>query len=275
MVASVDLAKYDTDKSAGYLANYRSHLGHLFDEPIKLLELGVQRGGSMLLWRDLFSNAEIAGLDLNRIDLADDSGRIHLYQGFQQDHQILDTIRAEVAPGGFDVIIDDASHLGEYTAASFWHLFPRHLKPGGTYVIEDWSCGYWSHWSDGHRYTGSRLAVGDADDAASLVSAPTGAVEWLRRRARASSRPIAARLEKVPRVKSVLRRLYTRAEGRSLTRRFPSHDYGMVGFVKQLVDACAVDVMDNLENGEPAHSPRGQIEFVTFYPSQVFIRKIG
>ena len=38
-------------------------------------------------------------------------------------------------------MLDDASHLVDPTRTSFELLFPR-LRPGGSYVIEDWS---WSH----------------------------------------------------------------------------------------------------------------------------------
>ena len=38
----------------------------------------------------------------------------------------------------FDLIVDDASHLYRPTLASFEVLYPR-LRPGGTYVIEDWA----------------------------------------------------------------------------------------------------------------------------------------
>ena len=40
-----------------------------------------------------------------------------------------------------DLVVDDCSHLYEPTRASFNELFPR-LRPGGAYVIEDWS---WAH----------------------------------------------------------------------------------------------------------------------------------
>ncbi|MEI6536712.1 MAG: class I SAM-dependent methyltransferase, partial [Verrucomicrobiaceae bacterium] len=129
----IDLSAYDTDKSELYLARYTREFGHLYAEEIKLLELGVQRGGSMYLWRDLFPNGQIAGLDLNPIPITDDSGRIHIYQGFQQDRAVLDRLAGEVAPEGFDIVLDDASHVGEYTRDSFWHLFRHHLKPGGIY----------------------------------------------------------------------------------------------------------------------------------------------
>ena len=85
MTGRVDLSQYDTDKSPEYLARYEREFGHLFDEPIRLLELGVQRGGSMYLWRDLLPKATIVGLDLNEIPIDDDTGRVHVYQGYQQD----------------------------------------------------------------------------------------------------------------------------------------------------------------------------------------------
>jgi SAM-dependent methyltransferase len=265
----INLADYDTDKSADYLANYEREFGHLFDAEISLLEIGVQRGGSMRLWLDLLPNAQIAGLDLNEIDVEDDTGRLHVYQGFQQDPATLDRLASEVAPDGFDVILDDASHMGRYTSESFWHLFPNHLKPGGVYVIDDWGCGYWPDWADGHAFTGDRKTLGDFRDQAARASAEPGKVEDLRRRIRASARPIAAKLS--PDAREKLEKLYMRVEGASVQRRFKSHDYGMVGFIKQLVDATSVRSIDRdrsatFDNG---------IASVNVYEEQVFVHKRG
>jgi hypothetical protein len=104
------------------------------------------------VWRDYFRNGHIIGLDLERVDIDDQTSSIHTYQGDQRDLNLLDRIRAERAPEGFDVIIDDASHVAEYTKISFWHLFDNHLKSGGIYVIEDWRVGYWEAWPDGAKY---------------------------------------------------------------------------------------------------------------------------
>ena len=86
--------------------------------------------------------------------MAEADGRIVVYRGRQEDADLLDRIAAEQAPAGFDVVIDDCSHLAAPTRASFWHLFDRHLKVGGVYVIEDWGVGYWDRWPDGARYSG-------------------------------------------------------------------------------------------------------------------------
>jgi len=195
--------RYDTDKEeSGYTSVYEELLRPLLDQDVRLLELGVFKGGSLLLWRDYFARGLISGLDLNTPALDDPSGRIKLFAGRQDDVELLDRIAAEVAPDGFDVIIDDCAHLGTVAETSFWHLFRRHLKPGGIYVVEDWGTGYWSKWPDGEAYQ--------------------------------TPRP--------PRRNQLIGLLPTRLRARASrvagSKRLPSHDAGMVGFVKRLVDEC-------------------------------------
>ena len=62
---------------------------------------------------------------------------------------MLGRIRREHAPDGFEVIIDDASHVGQLSARSLQALFIEHLRPGGLYIIEDWGTGYLPSWPDG------------------------------------------------------------------------------------------------------------------------------
>ncbi|MCK4913151.1 MAG: hypothetical protein KAS69_00960 [Planctomycetes bacterium] len=87
-------------------------------------------------------------MDLEPAHIEDSSGRIIVYEGHQEDTDLLDRIGKESAPQGFDIIVDDCSHLAELTSRSFWHLFDNHLKPGGLYVIEDWGTGYTNDWVD-------------------------------------------------------------------------------------------------------------------------------
>src|ERR1043165_1425296 len=56
---------YDTDKAehGHYLRNYEQYFQPLLDQDVKLLELGVYKGGSLLLWRDYFEKGLIVGLD--------------------------------------------------------------------------------------------------------------------------------------------------------------------------------------------------------------------
>jgi hypothetical protein len=151
---------YDTDKSKYMIQLYEEILNPIAERDVRLLELGVYRGGSLLMWKDFFGQGKVVGLDCDPLEVFSDEPRIHVYKGLQQDFELLDRIRAETAPEGFDVIIDDASHVAEYTRPSFWHLFRKHLKPGGWYCIEDWGTGYWESWPDGRHYTGSNHTDG-------------------------------------------------------------------------------------------------------------------
>jgi hypothetical protein len=203
--------KYDTDKSDEYLRNYEHACGHLRDVPISLLEIGVNKGGSLLLWRDYFARGEIFGLDIYPpANLSDASGRIHVLQGDQGNAAQLDAIASTASPSGFNIIIDDASHIGILTATTFQTLFYKHLRPGGFYAIEDWGTGYWEAWPDG-----SRPAYHD--------------------------------------------RLQFVNDG----KRFASHQGGMVGFVKQLLDECALPDILNPRFGVPG-SRRSYVRSIHF-----------
>jgi hypothetical protein len=150
----LDLQRYDTDKVPhGYLEVYDPVLRPFLDREITLLELGVAKGGSLLLWRDYFPRGTIVGVDKGDPPAwAEREARIRVFQGYQHDPGFLSSVARQTAPDGFDIVIDDASHLAVLTRLGFWHLFDHHLKPGGLYVIEDWGTGYWDDWPDGQRY---------------------------------------------------------------------------------------------------------------------------
>lgn len=97
---------------AHYMRNYDELLGPMRQRPIKLLELGIAEGDSLRRWAEWLPRAAVVGLDIRPRIPGLDSDRIVTYQGEQQDTALLDRIRREQAPDGFDVIIDDASHVG-------------------------------------------------------------------------------------------------------------------------------------------------------------------
>jgi hypothetical protein len=120
-----------------YLNEYDRLFTPLREAPIRLMELGVQSGRSMLIWREYFPNAIIVGLDrAPKPDCFPNEPRFYFIQGDQDNPAILDQAMA-AAGAPFDIIIDDASHLGCVTARSFAYLFSVALRGGGIYVIED------------------------------------------------------------------------------------------------------------------------------------------
>ena len=97
----------------------------------------MYRGGSLKLWRDYFPHGIVVGIDRKLPQDFQLGERIQIFEGSQADEGFLSKVANATAPDGFDIIIDDASHIGALTKMTFWHLFDRHLKPGGLYAIED------------------------------------------------------------------------------------------------------------------------------------------
>jgi hypothetical protein len=156
------------------------------------------------MWRDAFPLATIIGIDLSPIDLQL-GDRVHIIQGDQADAALMRRVRDDYAPDGFDVIIDDASHIGVTTARSLQALYPEHLRPGGLYCIEDWGTGYIPTWHDGGALN-SRVDVEHLDSS----------------------------------------RTSTRADGNAPVQ-MPSHDVGMVGLVKRLIDHVSAGTVETAQ----------------------------
>jgi hypothetical protein len=69
--------------------------------------------------------------------------RIKTYWGTDQsDRSTLRWIVQTEFPAELDLVVDDASHVYEWTKTSFETLFPL-LRAGGLYIVEDWSWAYY------------------------------------------------------------------------------------------------------------------------------------
>lgn len=248
---TLDASSYDTDKAEHfhYLRNYEERFKDLVDKDVRLLELGIYKGGSLLLWRDYFPKGVIVGLDLNAVQIDDPGHRIHTYGGLQQDTLLLDRIAKETAPEGFDIIIDDCSHIGELTRISFWHLFNNHLKAGGLYVIEDWCTGYWDGWVDGSGFSPRSIIPPFNRNLFRLRSG-------------------LARLQRKP----LTRALANTAKKFINKRQFQSHNYGLVGFVKELVDECGMADITRPDRGRPPFR-ESKFKEMRISPGHIFIVK--
>ena len=143
--------KHQTDKSGcnngthifngkTLLHTYERHFKHLKNNDITILEIGILNGSSLKTWEEYFPNANIIGLDIDPEKKKFETSRIKIYIGSQGDEKILNEIKKDW-PAGFDIVVDDGSHLNELTIRTFDFLYP-HIKPGGQYAIEDTCCTY-------------------------------------------------------------------------------------------------------------------------------------
>ena len=120
-----------------YTRLYDKHIGYLRQSAKKILEIGVFRGASLLLWKHAFPKAQIFGVDKHTAiwqKFLSGQRRIKVFVGFQEDVEFL---KKDVIPNGkFDIIIDDGGHLPKPMQASFRALWDS-VEQGGWYVIED------------------------------------------------------------------------------------------------------------------------------------------
>jgi demethylmacrocin O-methyltransferase len=130
--------KYGTTKARtpgckhNYLPFYEQFLAPLRARQITLLEIGVEWGFSLYMWRDYFPHGKIVGFDTTlRIQNSD---RIELFAGDQNTAE--DLQRVVDLHGPFDVIIDDACHNPPSQKFTYEYLLP-HVKPGGFFILED------------------------------------------------------------------------------------------------------------------------------------------
>lgn len=126
-------------KGRSYLDVYEDYFAEYKDREINILEIGVRQGGSLKTWKDYFSKAKIFGLDNNPDCKKHEEERIEIAIGEQQDWGILQYLLDR--SGGFDIIIDDGSHINELTLLTAKYMLPS-LRSGGIYIIEDLRTSY-------------------------------------------------------------------------------------------------------------------------------------
>ncbi len=139
--------KHGTDKGSSwhnYTKYYAKYFSPLKDKPIKLLEIGLERGASARMWEEYFPLANLHFIDIVADSISNfmknASPRSHCHLANQSDKASLSHFLTQ-AGSNFDIIIDDGGHSVQEQITSFEVLFP-HVKSGGIYVIEDLFTSY-------------------------------------------------------------------------------------------------------------------------------------
>jgi hypothetical protein len=128
---------YGTDKGTthSYLSAYEGLFSPIQSDKIRLLEVGVWTGASLMAWSDYFTHAdaEIYGVDIAnniRFDLAKTSKiKFATLDATRPDH-------LKNIDGNFDIIIDDGSHTFSHQMTTLYLLKDR-INENGLYIIED------------------------------------------------------------------------------------------------------------------------------------------
>ncbi|HUJ94098.1 MAG TPA: hypothetical protein VLW84_02445 [Terriglobales bacterium] len=145
---------FGTDKcgSHWYTQHYQRYFRPLRNKRLNVLEIGVggyalaeTGGASLRMWKAYFRKSQIVGIDLyDKSHLSE--RRLDIRQCSQTDAEALLSLSKDY--NGFDIIIDDGSHLNQDIIKTFGILFPL-LRDQGIYVVEDTQTAYWPTWGGG------------------------------------------------------------------------------------------------------------------------------
>lgn len=128
--------KYGTDKATfhNFCELYDEHLTP-YKNIKKMLEIGIYRGESLLMWKEYFPEALIVGADINRYNINEDRIKtICINQENESDLLSLDN--------DFDFIIDDGGHTMLQQQLTLKVCVDK-LKSGGIYILEDLHTSNW------------------------------------------------------------------------------------------------------------------------------------
>lgn len=131
--------KYNLDKVTYH--EYDRYYNRFLPESRKkggaMLEIGIDKGGSLKMWEEIYPNIHIYGIDINtKIN----KPNITIFKGDQSKINFIRSIYKKL-PNLF-LIIDDGSHVPEHQLLCFNTFFPL-LEHGGVYIIEDIETSYW------------------------------------------------------------------------------------------------------------------------------------
>ena len=135
-------SNHSSDKWQPYFGIYERHLKNFQDKEINLIEVGVQKGGSLDMWANYFPKANrITGIDVDTqcANLKYDDPRVNVVIGDQGDptfwNKFLETNTK------IDVFIDDGGHFMDQQILTFEKIFPV-LSVGGIFICEDVHTSY-------------------------------------------------------------------------------------------------------------------------------------
>lgn len=141
------------DKWAHYFPIYSRHFAPYRGRPVRILEIGIYRGGSLDMWHWYFGpQVTLVGVDIDEDAKAASDPRHVVEIGDQTDADFLRRVAEEHGP--FDIIIDDGGHEMQQQIVTTETLFPL-LADGGVFLVEDTHTSYWESYEGGRNRAGT------------------------------------------------------------------------------------------------------------------------
>lgn len=132
-----------------YFDVYHRSFAKYRGKPITFVEIGIQNGGSLQMWRNYFGeNAKIIGVDVDQNCKNLEQEGFEIWIGDQSDPKFWNEFLQKNP--SLDIVLDDGGHTMEQQTNSLVSLFPA-LVNGGTYLCEDTHTSYFPSHGGGLR----------------------------------------------------------------------------------------------------------------------------
>lgn len=136
-----------SDKYLSYFPVYEEYFERYRGRAPTFIEVGVQGGGSLEMWRKYFgSDSRIIGIDVDDHVLNHKSEGVEIIIGNQGSTDFWKTLMPQI--GNIDMFLDDGSHQVGHQILTFIETWP-YIKNGGVYMCEDTHTSYFLDWGNG------------------------------------------------------------------------------------------------------------------------------
>ncbi len=124
-----------------YFPIYEQYLARFRGRKPTVLQLGVEQGGKLEMWRAYFgAGCRLFGVDTNAAAKRHEGVADRIFIGDQQNPAFLrDVIHATGRP---DVVINDGAHTANQQITAFDELYPA-MSDDGVYIVEDTHTSLW------------------------------------------------------------------------------------------------------------------------------------
>jgi len=132
----VDNSKTDKNTVHSYLPLYQKLLINKKESAKNVLEIGISKGGSIKLWSDFFTNANVYGIDIMKKERVWDkinNNKIILYT---ESDAYSEKFFNNLPKVKFDFMLDDGPHTLE-SMKQFIRLYTQLMTDDGIFIIED------------------------------------------------------------------------------------------------------------------------------------------
>ena len=144
------LSKRFSSKYTKYFDVYEKLFNKYKGKDINFLEIGVQNGGSLEIWKNYFGeNSKIIGIDLNPSCKKFEKDNIYIEIGSQSDQRFWADFFSKY--GMIDIVLDDGGHTN-YQQIVTLDCCIKKIKDGGLLITEDTHTSYIDLFSNPNKY---------------------------------------------------------------------------------------------------------------------------